>query len=81
MNTDGHLDIGALIFPDIDQLDFTGPFEVFSRLPNSSFHILWKDKIPDRRSVAGLYTKFPSVIGHQPPFGRGGADGGSGHRI
>jgi cyclohexyl-isocyanide hydratase len=39
-----HLKIGGLIFPNMDQCDFTGPFEVLSRLPNSTFHTVWKDK-------------------------------------
>ncbi|VVE89650.1 DJ-1/PfpI family protein [Pandoraea bronchicola] len=39
-----HLKIGGLIFPSMDQCDFTGPFEVLSRIPNSTFHTLWKDK-------------------------------------
>ena len=41
-----HINIGMLIFPRTDQLDFTGPFEVFSRLPNSTLRVLWKDKSP-----------------------------------
>jgi cyclohexyl-isocyanide hydratase len=53
MNLDAPLDIGALIFPRIDQMDFTGPFEVLSRLPNSTFHSLWKDLSPVR-DVNGL---------------------------
>jgi hypothetical protein len=32
-----YLMIGALIFPDRDQCDFTGPFEALSRVPNSRF--------------------------------------------
>ena len=32
-----HFQIGSLIFEDIDQIDVTGPFEVFSRLPNSTY--------------------------------------------
>jgi len=39
-----HLRIGGLIFPNMDQCDFTGPFEALSRVPNSTFHTLWKDK-------------------------------------
>lgn len=39
-----HLEIGGLILPDMDQCDFTGPFEALSRIPNSTFHTLWKDK-------------------------------------
>ena len=39
-----HLNIGALIFPNMDQCDFTGPFEVLSRIPDSTFFTIWKDK-------------------------------------
>jgi cyclohexyl-isocyanide hydratase len=41
-----HLHIGAIIYPQIDQADFTGPFEVLSRIPNSTFHVLWKEITP-----------------------------------
>ena len=41
-----HLNIGAVIFPEMDQIDFTGPFEVLSRLPDSTFHVLGKEKRP-----------------------------------
>jgi len=40
--------IGALVFPQMDQIDLTGPFEVLSRLPNSNFHLLWKELTPLR---------------------------------
>ena len=43
-----HLNVGAVIFPEMDQIDFTGPFEVLSRLPDSTFHVLWKEKKPVR---------------------------------
>lgn len=43
---DEHLNIGAIVFPRLDQMDFTGPFEVLSRIPNSNFHVLWKQKVP-----------------------------------
>lgn len=39
-----HLKIGGLVFPNLDQCDFTGPFEALSRIPNSTFYTLWKDK-------------------------------------
>ena len=35
-----------MLFPDLDQCDFTGPFEILSRVPNSSFHILAKSLAP-----------------------------------
>jgi hypothetical protein len=34
-----HFQIGSLIFEDMDQIDVTGPFEVFSRLPNSTYRL------------------------------------------
>ena len=42
---DQHLNIGAIVFPQMDQMDFTGPFEVLSRIPNSRFHVLWKQTV------------------------------------
>src|SRR6185437_2676773 len=39
---DTHLQIGALLFEGIDQIDLTGPFEVLSRLPNSTYRIFGK---------------------------------------
>src|SRR5689334_16200390 len=42
------LEIGAVLFPAMDQADFTGPFEVISRVPNSRFHILAKELQPVR---------------------------------
>src|SRR5215510_13417675 len=43
-----HIQIGAIIFPQMDQMDLTGPFAVLSRLPNSSFQLLWKNTKPVR---------------------------------
>jgi cyclohexyl-isocyanide hydratase len=31
-----HLNIGALVFDGMDQIDLTGPLEVFSPLPNTN---------------------------------------------
>ena len=47
------MNIGLLIFPDIDQLDVTGPFEVLSRIPDATMHILWK-KLEPVRDIHGL---------------------------
>jgi cyclohexyl-isocyanide hydratase len=52
-SSEKHLQIGAIVFPRIDQADLTGPFEVLSRIPNSTFHVLWKRKTPVR-DVQGL---------------------------
>jgi cyclohexyl-isocyanide hydratase len=40
------LTIGGLIFPGMDQCDFTGPFTVLSRVSNSRFLTLWKELEP-----------------------------------
>lgn len=48
-----HLHIGAFIFPRMDQIDFTGPFEVLSRVPNSTFHVIGRDRAPVR-DIKGL---------------------------
>ena len=46
-----HLQIGALLFEDVDQLDLTGPCEVLSGLSNSTYRIFGKTAAPvrDRR--------------------------------
>jgi cyclohexyl-isocyanide hydratase len=36
------LQIGLVLFPRLTQLDLTGPFEVFARLPNAKVHLIWK---------------------------------------
>lgn len=36
------LQIGIPIFPNVTQLDFTGPLQVFSSLPNTTIHLIWK---------------------------------------
>ena len=43
-----HLQIGSLLFEGIDQIDVTGPFEVFSRLPNSTYRLFATTRLPVR---------------------------------
>src|SRR2546421_12735775 len=38
--------IGLLIFPDITQLDLTGPYEVFIKFPDARVHLVWKSREP-----------------------------------
>ena len=38
--------IGLLLFPDITQLDMTGPYEVFIKFPDARVHLVWKTKAP-----------------------------------
>ncbi len=44
---------GLLLFPRLTQLDMTGPFEVFSRVPGGKVHLVWKSREPVR-SDTGL---------------------------
>jgi cyclohexyl-isocyanide hydratase len=62
---DTHLHIGMLIFPRVDQIDFTGPFEVFASLPNATVHVLWKDKTP-LRDVRGLVLTPQATLDEAP---------------
>jgi cyclohexyl-isocyanide hydratase len=38
--------IGLLLFPRLTQLDLTGPFEAFARIPNVKVHLVWKSIEP-----------------------------------
>jgi cyclohexyl-isocyanide hydratase len=45
--------IGFLLFPNITQLDLTGPHEVLSKLPGAVVHLIWKTLAPVK-AVGGL---------------------------
>lgn len=40
------LRIGLLLFPDVTQLDLTGPAEVFARMPGAEVVLIWKTLDP-----------------------------------
>jgi cyclohexyl-isocyanide hydratase len=40
------LEIGILVFPTVQQLDLTGPYEVFASMPETKVHLIWKDLAP-----------------------------------
>ena len=42
------LSVGCLIFEQMDQIDFTGPFEVLSRMPGTTIQIIGKERSPVR---------------------------------
>jgi len=62
-----HLTIGALIFPRMDQIDFTGPFEVLSRIPDSTIHVIAKTK-SQVRDIQGLILTPEMSIAEAPEF-------------
>ncbi|MDR9752850.1 DJ-1/PfpI family protein [Pseudomonas sp. SZMC_28357] len=40
------LQIGFLLFPQVQQLDLTGPYDVLASLPDVKVHLIWKDLAP-----------------------------------
>jgi cyclohexyl-isocyanide hydratase len=38
------LRFGILVFPGVQQLDLTGPYEVFASIPGATVHLIWKDR-------------------------------------
>lgn len=47
------LSVGCLIFERMDQIDFTGPFEILSRVPDTTVQVIGKELSPIR-DVQGL---------------------------
>jgi cyclohexyl-isocyanide hydratase len=45
--------IGMLLFPNLTQLDLTGPFEVFANAPGAIVHLVWKTLEPVR-AITGM---------------------------
>jgi cyclohexyl-isocyanide hydratase len=78
-----HLNIGSLLFEDLDQIDLTGPFEVLSRIPNATHRIYAKSLRP-APDLMGLRIVPDATLKEAPqldilhiPGGRGQeADGG-----
>jgi len=65
MSSAESLSIGGLVFEEMDQADFTGPFEVLSRVPDSSFHVIGKTKEPVR-DVKGLILTPALALSEAP---------------
>jgi len=51
--------VGIVLFPDLTQLDLTGPYEVFARMPDTRVHLVAATEAPVR-SERGL-TIVPDV--------------------
>ena len=62
---DTHLHIGSLLFEGIDQIDLTGPFEVLSRIPNSTYRIYGKTAEPVR-DLRGLRLTPDAALADAP---------------
>jgi cyclohexyl-isocyanide hydratase len=71
------LTIGMLLYPGLTQLDLTGPYEVFTRIPGASVHVLWKTLEPVR-SDAGLGLLPSTTLAECPALDVVFVPGGSG---
>jgi cyclohexyl-isocyanide hydratase len=65
ISPDTHLTIGSLLFDGLDQIDLTGPFEVLSRLPNSTYRLYGKttDVV---RDIKGLRLTPDAALADAP---------------
>jgi cyclohexyl-isocyanide hydratase len=61
------LQIGLLIFPRMTQLDMTGPFEVFARIPDAKVHLIWK-RIEPVTSDSGMAILPTVTLDDCPPL-------------
>jgi cyclohexyl-isocyanide hydratase len=71
--------IGFVIFPNLTQLDFTGPLQVLSRLPEGATHIVAKTRDPVP-SDCGLALVPTATFQDCPPLDLICIPGGSGVR-
>lgn len=69
--------IGILVFPGVQQLDLTGPFEVFASLPGAQVALLWKNLQPIR-SATGLILQPTMTLENCPELDVICIPGGSG---
>lgn len=58
---------GILVFPGVQQLDLTGPYEVFSSAVDTQVHLIWKDRNPVRSS-SGLTFVSTATFEDCPPL-------------
>lgn len=60
-----HLRIGSLLFEGLDQIDLTGPFEVLSRIPNSTYRV-YAATLDPVRDVKGLRLTPDGMLDDAP---------------
>lgn len=65
ISPDKHLQIGSLVFEGLDQIDLTGPFEVLSRIPNSTYKIYGKT-LEGVRDLRGLKLAADALLKDAP---------------
>src|SRR6201999_2652885 len=71
------LQIGFLVFPQVQQLDLTGPHDVLASLPGATAHLVWKTREPVVSS-SGLVLTPDVTYESCPPLDVICVPGGSG---
>ena len=71
------LHFGILAFPDVQQLDLTGPYEVFASANGTEVHLIWKELQPIQASTR-LTFKPTMTFAECPPLDVLCVPGGSG---
>lgn len=61
------LHIGLLVFPRVQQLDLTGPYEVFASTPGVTVHLIWKD-LEALHASTGLQLRPTQTFANCPPL-------------
>ena len=61
------LRFGILCFPGVQQLDLTGPYEVFASVKGATVHLIWKGLEPIR-SATGLVLTPDTTFAESPDF-------------
>lgn len=71
------LSFGILVFPQVQQLDLTGPYEVFASARDAQVHLIWKDTAP-LKAATGLTLMPTTTFAECPPLDVLCVPGGSG---
>jgi len=59
--------VGFVLFPELTQLDLTGPYEVFARMPDTQVHLISESASPARSDMGltlvptGTYASVPAL--------------------
>jgi cyclohexyl-isocyanide hydratase len=61
------LSFGILVFPQVQQLDLTGPYEVFASARDAQVHLIWKDTAP-LKAATGLTLTPTKTFAECPPL-------------
>ncbi|SAL18132.1 DJ-1/PfpI family protein [Caballeronia humi] len=71
------LHIGLLLFPRVQQLDLTGPHDVFAQIPGAAVHLVWKT-CEALESSSGMVLTPDTTFDGSPPLDVICIPGGSG---